>query len=44
MHGRRSGRTGVFDAGGRFEAKGVIGLQHESGGEILRAEACVEMA
>ena len=44
MYGGRTRGTGILDAGRGLEAKCGVGLQHERGGEILRAEAAVEMA
>ncbi len=44
MHGGRSRRAGILDAGRRLEAELVIGLEDQGGGEILSGEAAVEMA
>jgi len=40
---RRSGRAGVLHPRRRLEAKVRVGLEDESGGEILRRETGVEM-
>ena len=40
---RKGALAGVLDAGGRLEAQGRIGLQHQRGGKILRREAGIEM-
>ena len=43
MHRGRSGRAGVFDAGGRLEPQLRIGLQHQRSGEILWRETGIEV-
>ena len=44
LHGGGAGGAGILDAGRGLEAQGIIGLEHEGGGEILGAEAGIEMA